>query len=42
MPMCIDHAWDRDHSLGIDDEGVGRVDIVINGSDAIAVDKDLE
>ena len=41
MPVRIDHAWDRDHSLGVDNEGVGRVDLVIDGSDAIAVDKDI-
>jgi hypothetical protein len=41
MPVRIDHSWDRDHSLGIDDEGVGRIDLVINASDAIAVDQDI-
>src|SRR5262245_51367325 len=41
MPVCIDHARDHDHSPSVDDEGVGRVYLVIDGSDAIAVDEDI-
>jgi hypothetical protein len=41
MPVWIDHARDHDHSPGVDDEGVGRVYLVIDGSDAIAVDEDI-
>ena len=41
VPVCVDHAGDHDHSLGVDDEHVGRVYLVVDGSDAIAVDEDI-
>jgi fructose-specific component phosphotransferase system IIB-like protein len=41
MAVRIDHARDRDHSLGIDDEGVCRIDLAIDAGDAIAVDQDI-